>query len=110
MTMADAIRSLDVMEVAIERKDSEQQRQWLIQNNVCKANGEKINLFWNKKVKNLSIQRYKHTGLLVKDPNDMSHDSVHMLSWRQPKVIKSIITIKYPTEYEYLVRNGYITP
>jgi len=106
MTMVDALLSMDLLEGAIERADPEQQKQWLLSVGFDppRKNGgtsEWAHLAWHTRVKQLSVRRYQHTGILMVDPEEAAADTG--FGFRVPKKLPVLMLVRSPhEEYRYL--------
>ena len=101
LNMYDAISALAHAEIVVERNDPYEQRDYLISKGYGKVgNLERAHLFWLRDIRNLTIQRYSHSGLLVSDASDGGYDRWSVLS----KVCINGLWVwaKYAMELDYL--------
>ena len=108
--MEDAIHSMDLLEGAVERPDPEQQRQWLLSVGFDppRKNGgtsEWAHLVWHTRVKQLSVRRYQHTGILVIDSEEVAADTG--FGFRSPQQLPALVLVRYPDELVYLQGTGF---
>ena len=100
----DAIRSLSMADVVVERADPEDQKNYLSASGITGANMEVAHMAWHKNILKMDIVRYPHSGMLVRDVNDPSKQRWGMKGGYT--TFKGFYVIaKYPDEYDYLKRN-----
>lgn len=104
--MYEAIRCLDLVDAVVERDDPYQQKQWLIDNDFDGGgSSEYVNKVWLTKIKQLTVKRFRHTGMIVIDPDDKSISSGY--GYIERREVNTTVLVKYPDEYNYLKKNEF---
>eukprot|EP01037_Dinobryon_pediforme_P033849 gene33849-39473_t len=130
MNMHDAITSMDLVEGLFEREDPEQQRRWLmdmgfdssaassslLSSPAARADNASVQRggglswahhIWMTAVKNMTVRRFRHTGLSVVDDQE-SKEAAAEASSAALKQLPCIILAKYPNEdFTYLREHNF---
>ena len=101
LSMYDAISALAHAEIVVDREDPYKQRDYLMSKGYGKVgNLELAHLLWLRDIRNLTIQRYSHSGLLVSDASDGGIDRWSILS--KISINGLWVWAKYEIELDYL--------
>lgn len=105
MSMYDAINTLSMADIVMERADPLDQIAYLkpLGYDDC-GNLEKANKLWHTVIKKMKVVRYRTTGMLIADPSDSDKSK-----WANPirrKVHQMYFSVKYIQEYDLLKRLG----
>jgi GDP-D-mannose 3', 5'-epimerase len=106
LSMHDAIRSLGLADVVVQRESADEQYQYLINNGFGNvANLEGVNLLWHRNILKMEVVRYNHTGMLVRDMSEKGgHLGMQRWSAGTRVLYKGIyFTAKYASEYKDLL-------
>ena len=105
MSMYDAVNTLGLADIIVEREDPNEQKKWLLSKGYSAAkNLESAHMLWHLKVKNMSVVRYQPTNMLVGDSSDGTksrwHTNVNM------KFHGAYFSVCYKTEHDILHSEG----
>ena len=105
MSMYDAVNTLGLADIIVEREDAFDQKKWLLSKGYGAAkNLETAHMLWHLKIKNMTVVRYQPTNLLVGDSSDGTksrwHTNVNM------KFHGAYFSVCYKTEHDILHKEG----
>ena len=101
MSMYDAINTLGMTDLIMERASAEEQKAYLMKYDFDKVgNMERAHLYWHVNIKKMNPIRMDAKSMLVADSSDSA-----LQRWSVPQLMKfhgMYVNVKYPIEYDHL--------